>query len=375
MPLIKKYFDFFKNTQTEQNLILQGGRRSGKTWAVLQWLVLQSFLNKNEIVVICPTFPMSTNLIKDLVNITACKMTKKDNIYLTQIGESVWSIFSAKKPKRAQGLGCDFLFLNEASNYSEALYLTASLGVRKQIIIDFNPAKKFWITKYINEKNFIKTTYNDNEYLTAKQIKFFDDIKEKYNGGNCSSVDKYIYNVYCNGIFSDAIGRVFVDVYAENINELNKPIIGVDFGFSNDAIAVVSVQFDKLKKCVYVKELGYFHGMDDLELGQKFIEFYNNGFIKNTTPIIFDWGAGGDARAAVLSKVFKKGNFVPAKKGKIIDTVGAICSYTYFVEGNNILAEMENYILNQEGKFEGEHHAIDAMRYALLAGFRANFWK
>jgi hypothetical protein len=49
----------------------------------------------------------------------------------------------------------------------------------KLTIIDYNPDKLFWGDDYINENNFLRLTFEDNEYLPKSEVDSILDYRIK----------------------------------------------------------------------------------------------------------------------------------------------------------------------------------------------------
>jgi len=49
----------------------------------------------------------------------------------------------------------------------------------KLTIIDYNPDSLFWGDEFINDRNFITLTFEDNEYLSESEVKSILEYKAK----------------------------------------------------------------------------------------------------------------------------------------------------------------------------------------------------
>ena len=91
----------------------------------------------------------------------------------------------------------------------------------------------------------MKTTYKDNNFLEA------DDIKELEN-----ETDQYYYNVYTLGNWGVLGDLIFTNWRTEDLSKMHTIADqcknGLDFGFTNDPTALVRSHFDKSAKIIYI---------------------------------------------------------------------------------------------------------------------------
>ena len=148
--------------------------------------------------------------------------------------------------------------------------------VKKRIILSFNPVyKTLWIfTEYFQGRwddskreykdetlSILKTTYRDNKFLTADDVKALEDEKDKYykdvySDGNWGVLGKVIFTNWETADLSDMESRVHT---FQN---------GIDFGFANDPAAVVHLYYDKATYTLYVLNAQYYYNMtNDLLAG------------------------------------------------------------------------------------------------------------
>ena len=344
--------------------MLQGSRRSGKTWAVLAWLpVVAAQCGAKKIMVVAPDYPMLRATMSDFEAIFGLPIagSVKNGLNTHMLGVK-YEFRAFDKPHKAQGTSADIIFFNECAQMSEQMVLTASLSSRARLIFDFNPTKKFWVERYIeaDRSNFILTTWRDNAHLTDQQRQYFLDIEARAASPEATAIDRYMRDVYCYGQYNELTGNVWAKIEAIPRSEWPadmQTVYGLDFGYQADPTALVEVGIKD--GTIYARELLYVHGYDDAALAEAM-----RGLISDT-PIVFDWGAGGDVRAANLTRILGAGWFVPASKGKVIDDLAVIGRYSLALDGDNILREAQAYELSN-GKVRGEDHALDAMRYAAI---------
>lgn len=379
-----KYLEFFVNNHKERYKIVQGSRRSGKTWAILKWLYFLASCNKEKIIISTSSYPQLQNTIQDFQIVT--NLTVNGSIiygYNCELPNGSIFIFkSFDNSTKAQGTKCTRLFIDEALNVEESIVTTLTLSVEKDIYFAYNPTKSSFLDKYYNstKSNYLKTTYKDNIHLPQHQIDEFEKIKQIAQQPNSTQLQRYAYQVYVLGEFSSMAGKVFKEYYRCNNTEYNniksKEFFGLDFGFvdNNDETSLVGVKLQNnilyCKEYIFSKELS-----KDYNLALKLKE-------NNITPydlIFCDYGGLGKVRINNLitsnngewveDGINKGFNCVNAIKGSIIDGINKIQQFDKIViveDSYNLQRELESYELNAQGKPNGEDHLIDALRYATI---------
>lgn len=184
------------------------------------------------------------------------------------------------------------IWIEEATeiSYDDYKQLTKRLRGRadhpKRITLSFNPVfKEHWLYKeffgnwdeakreYASDRlSILKTTYTDNAFLTS------DDIRELEN-----ETDEYYHNVYTLGNWGVIGDVVFRNWRVEDLTELkktcDKPMYGLDFGFSSDPCAAVKVHYDRARKTVYILEELYERGLTNSMLAGIMLRFAGNDYI------------------------------------------------------------------------------------------------
>ena len=368
-PISSIYRHFFARNASSGAVVLQGSRRSGKTWAVLAWLpVVAAQRGARKIMVVAPDYPMLRATMSDFEAIFGLPVTGslKNGLNAHMLGVK-YEFRAFDRPHKAQGTSADVIFFNEAAQMDEQMVLTATLSSRALLVFDFNPTHRFWVGRYIapDRSNYLLTTWRDNEHLTDQQRQYFLDIEARAASPEATAIDRYMRDVYCHGRYNELTGNVWAEVEAVPRSEWPtdmETVYGLDFGYQADPTALVEVGVRG--GTIYARELLYVHGYDDAALAEAM-----SGIIDYERYVIYDWGAGGDVRAANLSRMLGAGWFVPASKGRVIDDLAVIGRYALALDGENILREAQAYELSG-GKVRGEDHALDAMRYAVIKQLR-----
>jgi len=254
-------------------LVLRGGMRSGKTFAVMQhifiWLISGKFrgqsIKEGYVSVVRKTFPalQSTamrqfeKIISDNGMIRLIKTNKTYHIYEYE-GRFV-EFFSLDNNLKVHGKEREILFINECNEISFADFMQlAPRTTTGNIIIDLNPSNPYtWAKEEIEDKRavmvgdvgIIVSTYKDNPELPKAQVHEIEMMREMSDS---------LWNVYGLGQWGEIKGAIFA--HAKICDALpayyKKRWYGMDFGFTNDPTVIVEVR-EGFDGSWYLEELAY----------------------------------------------------------------------------------------------------------------------
>ena len=358
----------FDNLIGSQKRITQhiGGTRSGKTYAILQYLIVRALQETLDVTVVRRTVPsLKRSVIKDfkdiLTNLEIWETERyniSDRIFSFGNGSTL-SFINTDDPEKLRGVKSDILFIDEASEIDEESYFQLSIRCTGSIILAYNPTVSpyHWLREQDDVERFT-TTYKDNPYLPNEMVKAIEELEFKN--------PKY-WTIYGKGEFAPNDRAIFsFQIVDENpIEEL--VAIGMDFGFSNDPTAIVAVH--KKGDMLYVRELLYEKGMVTKDIISKLDEL-NVG----NTEI---WADSAEPR--LIEEIYRSGfNIKPVKKGpdSIKFGIGVLQNYGICVprSSQNLINELYSYqwatdkygiaLDKPEG---GLDHLIDSMRYVAMS--------
>lgn len=382
----KTYLRFFVRCYGEERyIILQGGRRSGKTYSTIQWLIfLCSGKTKLNILIAAASASQLQATIQDFQDCTGLDVSG-NKIYGDHCKLPNGSIVQFKnfdEYTKCVGIKCDILFLNEAVNLDEQSFETLVQGVRHSIYLNYNPTRKCWVDKHFNKdkSNLLITTWKDNPYLTEPQKEEFENIKRRALSPAATLFDKYNYEVFYKGNFTSLGGKVFKTLYTCSDDEYASLAVpecfGLDFGFvdGNDSTVLMGVKIHD--NCLYVKE--YINSQvlgNNKNLALKLVEVGLDCY----SYIFADYGGLGKERIKELASagnyswtdegISKGFNVVNCKKTKIVDGIQRLLQFDKIIlteESIGCQAEMERYELGYEGQEISKHqNCVDAIRYAV----------
>lgn len=207
----------------EHSFCLKGGRRSGKTFSVAQLLTGLAYVG--DVVNVASmtqsqgrlgAYSDFTAIIRDHPTLRAvfeCLQSPLEIRNRYNAGRVLFNSYA--NSETAKGIACDWLFINEANNFTEQQMIDLRANVRKGWIIDFNPTRSFWYTDYFSPSDICVTTWQDNPFLTEAQLEYFADLKRKAFAPNATELDIRNYKVnYCGeeyelhgGIFTPDVLR------------------------------------------------------------------------------------------------------------------------------------------------------------------------
>ena len=378
----RTFADFFRRTGSERHIFLQGGRRSGKTYATFQYLRAYAGLVGNcKVLVVCATYPQLQKTMEDFQGATGVQVSGSivNGYHAATEGGVVWQFAHFDHPTKAQGTQCDFLFVNECVNVDRSVAEVLMQSARVQCFYNYNPTKKFWGNDFQNANNVMLTTFKDNAWLPSEQVAEFEALKERAQSPTATRHDEYMYRVYYCGEFSDIAGAVFGTIQHITDNYYTQiPVTecyGVDFGFALDGDPTAMVGCKVWNGTAYFKEYIYERGLtNDEELARKMLAAGVNRY----SLIFGDYGGAGKGRMETLITA-DRGRWtgdlaggIPmqnAVKGTIKDGLSQMLSMDaiYVTDtSQNLRDEMEKYELDENGKPHGQDHAIDAARYAFV---------
>lgn len=239
-----------------------------------------------------------------------------------------------------------------------------------QIFLMFNPVSKVnWCYKYFfatgtppNTK-ILKTTYLDNRFLPQDYIRAIEALKETnptyyniYALGEFCSLDKLIYNNWATGLPPEDKSKLML-------------LVGLDFGYINDASALVISYLDEENKKIYIVDEAYKKGLLNDEIAQLIID---KGLAKEM--IIAD-----SAEQKSIEEIKRQGvpRIKPAVKGQgsILQGIQKLQQYKLIVNPicANTITELQNYSWTKDKQtneyintpIDSYNHVLDALRYSL----------
>jgi phage terminase large subunit len=347
---------------------LQGGTRSSKTYSLCQLFIVKALRETGKVFTICrKTLPALKGtayrdvleLLKELGLYSEEYHNKSELSY--SLNGNLIEFISVDQPQKIRGRKRNYLWLNEANEFTYEDYQQLILRTTEKVYLDYNPSDPYsWIYEKVitrDDCTFFKSTYKANPFLDKDTIAEIERLKD---------LDPDYWQVYGLG----EIGSIQTMIF-RNFNladEVQGRLVGygLDFGFTNSPSALVAVY--QSDDNLYIKEMLYEKRLTNTDLANKLREFK----IDRQSEIVAD-----SAEPKSIEEVYRSGfNIKPAKKGAGIHLgIDIMRRYKLHItkDSLNAIKEFRSYkwatdkngdVLNTPVKVND--HLIDATRYLCL---------
>ena len=353
-------------------LVNQGGTSSGKTYTLMQRLIVLSIEEPRAVITVTgQDLPnMKVGAMRDLDNIVHGSPWLMD--WFTQNkSENTWrgkngSLVEFKSYDNAQDAKSgkrDYLFVNEANGVPYDVFWQLQIRTRKQVFLDYNPTARFWAHDKIigrNDCKLIISDHRNNQFLTEEEHRKIEEIE-----------DPELWQVYARGLTGKITGLVFSrwDIVEEMppLMECKLQAFGLDWGFVNDPTALLELRMAHGE--LWVDELIYTPGLTNPMIA----EAAHKQGIGRRHRIIAD-----SAEPKSIAELVSMGlNVVASVKGKdsVINGIDILKRYAIHVTRRSmgLQEELKQYKWKvlRTGETTNEpvdsfNHAIDALRYVAL---------
>lgn len=374
------YADLFDYSKRYQ--VFYGGAGSGKSHYVFQKLILKALKEQRKVLVVRKVartlkdscFQMTLDTLSNLQILPHCKVN--NSTFTIELPNGSLFLYKglddSEKVKSITSI--TDIIIEEATEITEDDFSQLDLRLRAQaanlqIYLMFNPVSKVnWCYKHwfaagapANTK-IIKTTYKDNRFLPPEYIEALEKMKETnytywaiYANGDFSSLDKLVYTNW--------------ELYNE-VPPANLPLlVGLDFGYVNDASAMVISRIDNSNHIIYITDEVYEKGLLNNQIAD-YIKY--KGLAKEV--IIAD-----SAEQKSIEEIRREGisRIKPAVKGQgsILQGIQKLQQYKLLVnpQCRNTIIELQNYSWTKDKKtneyvnepIDSWNHCLDALRYSL----------
>ena len=350
----------------------QGSARSGKSYALIQFLIVKALEEKKLISIVRKTFPaLRTSALRDFKDIMKDlgiwddeRWMATEKVY-TFDNDSQIEFFSTDSAEKLKGLKRDILWCDEANELDAEQFMQLAIRTTGQIILSYNPSfsPKHWIIKEISIRDDVQTfitTYRDNPYLPDEQVRFIEKYKETnprywmtYGLGQFAVNEKQIYEF-------DVVDEFDFDT-AEFV------CFAMDIGYVSDPTALVGIW--KCGDKLIVNEHLYQKGLITAQILDML-----RGNVGERDILIVD-----SAEPRLIDEI-KRGGFPLArgvKKGK--DSVNwgidLVKQYRIVVpkHNTNLIEELYSYEWIDDGNggvtntpVDANNHLLDALRYGVM---------
>ncbi len=356
----------FEHLLDAKNRVTQhiGGTRSGKTYAILQYLIVKAIEGVETITVVRKTIPsLKRTVIKDFTDILKSLGIWSDDDYnstdrIWRYGDSIIQFVSTDDAEKLRGIKSTILFLEECSEIDEESAFQLMIRTTGRIIMALNPTVSpyHWVRQMQDCDRFV-TNYKDNIYLEPTIVKAIEDLEH-------TSPKKWL--IYGKGEYAPNDKAIFEFEMVDKI-EADFVCFGIDFGYSQDPTALVAVY--KNSDTIFLEELIYERGL----VTQDIINTLNKLDIQKSETI---WADSAEPR--LIEELYRSGfNIKPVVKGKDSINFGIQVMKNYKIKvlktSQNLINEMyayqyetDKYGYVTDRPEGGLDHAIDAARYGCM---------
>lgn len=357
---------------TKRIQLHQGSARSGKSFAILQFLIVEALKNKTLISIVRKTFPaLRTSALRDFKEIMSElglwddeRYMATEKVYTFDNGSQI-EFFSVDSAEKLKGLRRDILWIDEANELTSEQFMQLAIRTTGTIILSYNPSfsQRHWILTELSLRDDVETfitTYRDNPFLPLEQIRFIEKYKETnprywqtYGLGQFAINEKQIYDFEV------------VDEY--DFDNAEFVCFSMDVGFVSDPTALVGIWRNGsdliIREHVYKKGLITSEIVDMMKgnVGERDIivvdsaeprlieEIKRNGF-----PLARGVKKGKDSIQWGIDLVKKYRLIVPKDNANIIEE---LYNYEWIDDGNGGITNMP---------IDAYNHALDAVRYGVM---------
>tara|TARA_R100000654_G_scaffold21769_1_gene43902 strand:- start:476 stop:1660 length:1185 start_codon:yes stop_codon:yes gene_type:complete len=369
---------FYQTINSNKRIILhQGSSRSGKTYALCQYIIYLLTTRKDKLVITVArkTLPaLKGSVYRDFIEIAQ----RVGIYYLAEINKAeltfkyknhLVEFISLDNEMKVRGRKRNICWLNEANEFYLSDFEQLALRTSEKILCDFNPSDVIhWLYDIGNrtDADLFVTTFEDNAFLDTEIRKEILRMKD---------TDKDRWRVFGLGLRANFKSGAIYDNwnwidYKDFLDKEHTELVyGIDFGFSNDPTTIIEIR--RKNDRLYIHELLYKKGLTNQDLYQEIKKL-------NLTEqlIICD-----SAEPKSIEELKRLNLYVkPSQKGKdsVLNGISTIKEYTIYAskESKNLFTEYQYYVWesNRDGerinkiKQNGQDHLMDALRYGVTTG-------
>lgn len=365
---------FRENYESDKRfLVNQGGTSSGKTYTIMQVLIVFAIMEAGCIItVVGQDFPNlrvgafrdAKTIIRGSEWLSAFFKVNESLHYIQGRNGSVIEFNSYADEQDAKNGKRDYLFVNEANGVSYEIFWQLQIRTRKKVFLDYNPTSRFWVhDKIIGRKDalLIISNHRNNHFLSEEEHERIEGIE-----------DDELWKVYARGLTGKLEGVVFTnwDIVDElpPQEEWKMSARGLDFGFTNDPSALERVVLAHGE--LWIDEELYDTGYTNPMLAKAMKE----AGVRRNDIVIADC-----AEPKSIAEIKAEGIYiVPSIKGGDSINVGIDILKRYKIHitrrSKGLIENMQAYKWkkDRDGKrmnspIDAYNHGIDAVRYVALS--------
>lgn len=352
-----------------------GGSRSGKTYAVLQFIIIYCLKNTDKTITISrKTFPALRagamreflSLLKEYEIYKVDDHNKTSNTYT--LHNNLIQFLSIDQADKLKGIKHSLVFIDEVTELSKEEFDQLAMRTEDKIIMTQNPsdALHFSMTYQDNpDCDYIHSTYRDNPFLEKGIINQIESYKETdidmwlvYGEGKPAKNNELVYTHQ----------RTYDDeaLYTKDADNKTIPIYedfiyGLDFGF-NHPTALIKVYFNE--RSIWCEEIIHESYLTTSDLIQKMISLS----VSKDKPIYCD-----SAEPKTIEEIKRAGYDAKLSLKEVTQGIDCIKSLHFNINSNStkLLEECRRYKWRMKGEQKTDEpirlfdDGLCAIRYAI----------
>lgn len=361
-----KVFEILSNSD-KRITSLRGGTRSGKTYNILIYFIMQYLQETGKVLTIArQTMPaLKASAMRDFFEILETLglyderyHNKTSNEY--ELNGNLIEFIGLSESARIRGRKRDDAFINEINETTLDAFRQLAFRTKRKIVGDYNPSDPYsWVYDDVESREDCEThvtTYKDNPFLEPELVREIEMLQDS---------DQEYWNIYGLGLIGTGASRVWTHWRIEEgirwPYDKGQTVYGLDFGYNNATALVEVTYYDNI---LYWREILYASKWtnSDLIAQLKLVpELRGKKIIADPAEkqrIVEIKQAGFTVQEAFKS-VKETIDFVKSKPLRIHAESGnlqrEIKKYSWKLDKNGVL-------LDEVVKFDD--HALDAGRYA-----------
>jgi len=368
---------FYEAVNSKQRIkIFQGGSRSGKSWALMQYCLYLITTESKPITIsiVRKTLPaLKRSVLRDF-NIIAKSLGvyylgefNKTELVFNYNGHTI-EFFSADDAQKIRGSTREVLWCEECNELNIEDFRQLSMRTKREILMSFNPSDPVHFIYDLCERDdadLFVSTYRDNKFIAPEVKKELERLKKR---------DPDFWRVYGEGqraVFSQR--QIFRDWNYIDESEFPDELdwfMGCDFGYTNDptAICLIAKKNDK----VFVKEVLYKTGMTNRDIANHLKSLELDDLL-----MYCDSAEPKSIEELKQMGILAKGAIKGA--GSINAGISLMKEFDFYVsnKATNVKSEQMKYVWEElkDGTIinkpvDKHNHATDALRYGLYSKYK-----
>ena len=356
-------------------VVHQGGTSSGKTYAILQALVMKACTENDLVITVVgqdiPNLRVGayrdaqTIIFNDPFFTQELKDHNKSNRVFTFVNGSKIEFNSYNDEIDARSGKRTHSFFNEANGIDYGIFEQISMRTTYQTIIDFNPSASFWAHEKLygrDDVDWFVSTYRDNAFIQSSIKKKIESYEPTPENIKAATANQYRWQVYGLGEVGRLEGLVFPNFETTNDfpDNFKWRCFGLDWGYTNDPTALVEIRY--AGGALYWKQHIYRRQLTNQHISRLIKE------LGITDEIVAD-----SAEPKSIAELRNHGVWVkPAKKGKDSVMFGIQLLQDYPIkihaQSKDLIEEFSSYTWAKDRSGSPTNKAIDDFNHGIDAG-------